>query len=168
MARNVVFANRPTRDLVARAQRTLGMTHRAFGEALGASERTAQRWARHGATLTVSQLRALAALVHPYDSSLAAELAEATSETLESLGIAAPPAPPVAPIAAPPALPPRPSPVGLTEAVVCAAADEMSAVPSAVRGILLVAFRTAREHGLTVEEVEQVLAARAGRKGGKG
>jgi hypothetical protein len=63
MARTVVFANRPTRDLVAQAQRALGMTHRAFGEALGASERTVQRWASRGGALTVNQLPRLAGRV---------------------------------------------------------------------------------------------------------
>jgi hypothetical protein len=153
MAKGVVFANRPTEALVARAQMALGMSHRTFGEALGVSQRTAQRWASHGANLSVAQLQTLAALVHPEDPTLAAELAESTSETLVSLGIAAPPGPPPAPS-------PRANAAGLAEAVVCAAADEMAVVPSQLRSTLLVAFRTARELGLTVEDVERALAAR--------
>ncbi len=145
------------------------MTHRQFGTALGSSERTALRWAAGQSTLSVPQLRKLAALVYPRDAALAAELAEVTAETLESLGIVAPPPPPPAPPPAPPVTPPpRPDPEGLTDAVVCAAADELAVVPNAVRGVLLVAFRRARELGLTMEEVERVLAARGGKGSGKG
>jgi hypothetical protein len=156
MKREVLFPNRPIRPLVARAQFTLGMPHRAFGKALRASERTALRWAAGQSTMSVSQLRDLARLVYPRDATLAAEIAAAASETLESLGIVAPPPP------LPPPVAPRPDPNVLTDVVVCAAADALNLAPNAVRGALLAAFARARELGLTVQEVEGALKARAG------
>ena len=101
MKQPALFPNRPTRPLVARAQFVLGMTHRTFGEALGSSERTAARWARGSSSVSVEQLCTLARLVYPQDPELAASLAEASSETLESLGIVRPPPPPPAPAPAP-------------------------------------------------------------------
>ena len=156
MTRGALFPNRPTGELVTRAQLLLGMTHRAFGEALGASERTAARWVRRVSPLSVPQLCTLARLVYPRDPELAETLAAAASETLESLGIvtSAPPAPP------PAALPPPLAPHLVADLVVCAAADALGAAPSAARGALLAAFARARELGLSVAEVEAALAAR--------
>jgi transcriptional regulator with XRE-family HTH domain len=154
MGQAAMFPNRPTRALVARAQAALGMTHREFGEALGSSERTALRWAAGRSSVGVSGLRALARLVHPRDPALANELAGATSETLESLGIVAQ----GAAVAADASV--------LVDAVVCAAADALSMAPSAVRGALLAAFGRARELGLSVGDVEKAIAARVGK--GKG
>jgi hypothetical protein len=45
------------------------------------------------------------------------------------------------------------------DAVVCVASEALGAVPSAVRGPLLAAFRRARELGLSCDEVEQALDA---------
>jgi hypothetical protein len=153
MRQPAVFANRPTRGLVALAQQTLGMTHRQFGEAIGASERTSLRWASGHASVGTRQLRELAKLVHPRDTALAASLAEAASETLESLGLVPPPPPPpVLAAVIPPAL--------AVDLVLFAAAEALGAAPSAARGVLLAGFRRARELGLSVEEVEKALAAR--------
>jgi hypothetical protein len=160
MTDHVLFPNRLTGALVARARMRLGMPNREFGPALGASERTALRWSAGRSELTVPQLRTLAAMVYPQDPGLAAELAEATSTTLVALGIAPPPPPPAPVVVAPP----RPDPDVLTDAVVCAAADELSAAPSAVRAGLLAAFRRARELGLTIDEVEKSLAGRIAKR----
>ena len=159
MKTRVMFANRPTAALVAKAQQTLGMTHRAFGQALRSSERTAARWAAGRSSLSVSQLCTLARLVHPRDPALAASLAEASSETLESLGIVTPGWAP-APLA----------PHLIADLIVCAAADALGTAPSAARGALLAAFSRAREMGLSVADVEQALAARvkAGKAGTNG
>ena len=153
MSPPAVLPNRPTRALVVRAQLALGMTHRRFGEALGSSERTSLRWASGSASVTVSQLRKLAALVHPRDSALAAEIAHAASETLESLGVVAPPPP----------SPPRPphatrlAPHLIADLVVCAAADALGAAPGATRGALVAAFARAAELELSVAEVVEAL-----------
>ena len=47
------------------------------------------------------------------------------------------------------------------DAVVCAAAEAMQVVPQNVRPALLAAFACARELGLTLEDVERVLRAKA-------
>jgi hypothetical protein len=156
MKPRALFPNRPVGHLVVRAQRTLGMTHRMFGEALGMSERTALRWASGRSSLSVPRLCKLAGLVHPRDASLAASIAEAASETLDSLGIVAPPPPVAPPVPAPAPLAPH----LVADLVVCAAADALGAAPSATRGALLAAFGRARELGLRVGEVEKALGAR--------
>jgi hypothetical protein len=69
---------------------------------------------------------------------LAAELAAAAGQTLESLGIVKPAPPP-----APPPLPPMPRHLS-ADAVVCVAAEGMGLAPGAVRGALVAAFRRAR------------------------
>lgn len=149
MKQGIVFPNQPTDGLVARAQAALGMTHRQFGEALGASERTSLRWAAGRSHVTVSQLRKLARLVHPRNPVLAVSLAEASSDTLESLGIV------------PPSPPPRPALPAhfVANLLVCAAADAFGGAPSAARAALRAAFGRAREMGLSVEEVEKALKA---------
>jgi hypothetical protein len=165
--------NRPVGPLVARAQRTLGLTHERFGKALAMSKRTAARWSSRGATPTMRQLHTLARLVHPRDAELAEEIASAASETLESLGIVAPPPPPEPP-PPPPAPPPPPPPApplpvtSVVEAVVCAAADALNAPPSSVRAALFAAFQRARELRLSVEDVEGALRPAAkGTVGGR-
>jgi transcriptional regulator with XRE-family HTH domain len=130
------------------------MTQKEFGEALNASHRTASRWEAGQSNPYTPELRKLAAMVYSRDAELADELAAVVGETLESLGIVAPPAP------APPA-PPPPSPLPsrlLVDAVVCAAADALEVAPITLRVALLAAFRRARELRLSVEEVETALA----------
>jgi len=149
--------------LIVLAQRALGMSHDAFGTALGSSKRTAARWAQGSSQPTIDQVRRLAALVYPRDAELSAQLATAAGETLESLGIVAP-TPVAAPVLAaspPPPEPPLPATL-VVQAVVCAAADALQVPPSAVRGALLAAFRMARELRLQVEDVEAALEARGG------
>jgi hypothetical protein len=112
--------------------------------------------------LSVPQLCELAGLVYPRNAELAQSIAEACSETLESLGIVAPPPPAVAPPLAPP--PPPLAPQFVADLVVCAAADAIGAAPATARTALLAAFRRAREMGLTVAEVEKALTAQAATK----
>lgn len=155
--------NRSTHSLVVRAHLALGMTHRQFGEALGSSERTSLRWTRGSASITVSQLRKLAALMYPRDATLAEEVANAASETLESLGIVAPPPPapqvaPAAPAPLAPAAPERLAPHLIADLVVCAAADALGAVPATTRAGLIAAFARAAELKLSVAEVLEALA----------
>jgi transcriptional regulator with XRE-family HTH domain len=144
-----LLTHRPVRTLVVVARHTLRMTQRRLGEALGASSRTAARWEAGQSALYPPALAKLAALVHPRDAALAAEIAAAAGQTLESLGIVAPPPPP----AAPPPLPAR----LLVDAVVCVAADALGAAPATLRQALFAAFRRARELRLTVDDVEAAL-----------
>jgi len=138
-----VYLNRPIGDLLVRARGTLGMTQRTFGEALGASYRTAQRWDAGRAVPVVMQMRELAKLVFPHDASLAAEIAGAASETLASLGL----------VSAEPALPPIPRRL-LIDAVVAATAEATKTYPSAARAGLHAALTQARALGVTLEELE--------------
>jgi len=161
MTPGAVFPNRPTSALLARAQRALGMTHRQFGDVLGASERTSLRWARGSASVGIVELQKLAALVHPRDPQLARELAEASNATLESLEIVAPPPPPSPPVPPPQPAAPEKAPLAphlVADLVVCAAADAIGSAPGVARVALRAAFKRAKEMGVSVAEVERALA----------
>ncbi len=149
-----VFLNRPLGDLLVRGRGRLGMTQRSFGEALGASLRTAQRWDAGLARPSIAQVRMLARLVFPVDEALARELADACSETLVTLGLVVP-----APLPQP-AGPVVPRSV-LIDAIVCAAAEATRTYPSAARAGLLAALVQARALKVPVEELEKALAAPA-------
>jgi transcriptional regulator with XRE-family HTH domain len=149
-----VFLNRPVTELLIRAREALGMTQEKFGVALQASHRTASRWEAGQSAPVPAEVCKLAAMVYPKDAKLAAELAIAANETLESLGIVTPPA-------APPSSAPLPAPLPtelLVDSVVCAAADALEAAPITLRGALYAAFRRARELRLSVDDVEKALA----------
>jgi DNA-binding XRE family transcriptional regulator len=141
--------------LVTEAQFALGLTQDTLGKMLGLSRRTVSRWTRHTSAPSAEHLHALARAVHPKDAALAAKLARAGGESLESLGIAKA----IAGVPLP-GTPPRPFPPTrlVVESVVCAAAEAMQASPAAVRGILRAAFARARALGLTVEEMDDALA----------
>lgn len=141
------------------ARRALGMTQAQLADLIGSSKRTVQRWETSRAHPYAQDLAKLAGHVHPHDAEVAAELAAAMGQTLESLGLVVPPLPAPPPPPPPPAGPP-PMPRHLAvDAVVCVASEALGAVPNAVRGVLLAAFRRARELGLSCEEVEQALDA---------
>jgi hypothetical protein len=137
--------------LLAASRRALTMSQREFGPALGSSHRTATRWDAGLSHPSPPELRRLVGLLLPIDPALAAEAAAHMGDTLESLGLVTPepPAPPLAPV---------PSPHDLADIVVCAAAEASDVSPRSMRLLLHVAFRRAREVGLTVEQVEQALA----------
>jgi len=146
-------------SVLFRAQITLGMTQQELGETLGASRRTASRWAAGQSQPSIAQMHRLARMVHEAgDTALAADIATSCGDTLVGLGLA--PVPRVEATGSPPAAllpPPRPSPL-VVDAVVCAAADEAGLTPSAVRGILRAAFMRAVALGLTAEDVAEALA----------
>jgi transcriptional regulator with XRE-family HTH domain len=152
------MAKKPERSvshLLSDARRALNMVQREFGSALGASHRTATRWDAGKSVPAEHHLRTLTELLYPVDRALAAEAAAHVGETLESLGLEAPPAPPAPPIAPPKA---RPADGDLADIVVCAAAEATDVSPRAVRSVLYVAFRRACQLGLTVEAMERALA----------
>ncbi len=153
-----IQTHRPVRELLIYARQTLGMTQKEFGQALGASHRTASRWEGGRSYPYGTELIKLAAMVYPKDARLAAELAAAKGQTLEGLGIVAPPAP-----APPPPLPPLPVRL-LVDSVVCAAADALETAPVTLRVALLAAFRRARELRLSIDDVESALAPAATRR----
>ena len=145
--------------LAYQAQRALGLTQLELAGLLGLSRRTVSRWGANRSRPSASELQKLARAVHPKDPALAARLAREGGETLESLGIVAPPAPVVAAPSPAPVVAVRPFPPArlVVESVVCAAAEAMQASPAAVRGVLRAAFARARGLGLTVEEMDEAL-----------
>src|SRR5580704_5578324 len=92
------------RELLVRGQIALRASNGELAAMLGSSKRTAERWSAGRATPSASQYATLAALVHATDPALAAQIAAIAGQTLESLGIVAPP-PPVAPPETPAAPP---------------------------------------------------------------
>jgi transcriptional regulator with XRE-family HTH domain len=155
-------STRSMRLILGEARTALGMTQREFGEAVRASHRSAVRWEAGQATPAEHQLRTLAALLYPTHRELAREVASLVFETLESLGLEAPP-PPLAP--APP-LPPLPAPApppfvprdeDLVDVVVCAAVEATGQSPAALRPLIYKLFKRAREVGLSTLAVEKAL-----------
>jgi transcriptional regulator with XRE-family HTH domain len=138
-------------SLVIRAQLELGLTQRQMGELLGSSLRTVQRWGSRRATPSLDQMKQLAVAVHPQNAPLAAEIADALNEPLETLLPAIQEAPDEPPLDLMPLL---------VEAVVCAAADALDASPRAVRAALRAAFERAESARLTVGDVAQALRGR--------
>ena len=149
----VIKPTMPLSTVLGYARQALHMSQREFGPALGVSHRTASRWDTGGSTPGESELRMLAKLLVPVDLDLATDVAAHIGETLEHLGLVAPPPPP--PVVTAPPLPPS----DLVDIVVCAVAESTDSSPRALRPMLLVAFRRARELGLTVEQVEKALGA---------
>ncbi len=142
----------PPRDpavLFNAARRAMRTSQKDLAAALGASERSGQRWAAGG--FSTFYLPRLARLVYPHDEALAREIAEAAGGTLESLGIVVPPPP------APQG--PPPPPAGIVDAVVCAAAEAIDLTPKAVRPAVLAAFTRAQELGLGIDFVRATLGA---------
>jgi hypothetical protein len=147
------MATLPKRDirlLLNDARRVLCMGQRQFGEALGASHRTATRWDAGHSKPDDHSLRELARLLLPHDRALAIEAAAAFHETLESLGLEAPQAHAItAPLLV--------RPQDLVDVVVCCAAEMTGWAPSALRPVLHAVFKRAGEVGLSVEAAEQAL-----------
>jgi transcriptional regulator with XRE-family HTH domain len=145
--------------LLGEARRSLGMTQAEFGSAVGGSHRSAVRWDAAQATPGVDQLHRLARLLHSRDRALAAEVAEAAGETLESLGLEAPPAPaPATPAASlPPAPAAGPRPEDLVDILVLVAFERIGSPPNVVRPLLHAVFKRALDVGLTVEAAEKAL-----------
>jgi len=147
------LAPRPTTVLVHQARRALALSRQGLGELLHVSSKTIARRETGESPVYSTELHELARLVHPRDPALGEELALAGGATPQALGLAPAPAPPPAPPPAAPPLPPR----ALVDAVVCAAAEALTATPQAVRSAVLAAFRRARELRMTTQDVEDAL-----------
>jgi hypothetical protein len=148
----MISAVRSKGALIIEARRTLALNRDEFGALFGASKRTVARWEAGESSVSGEVLFPLARQVYPRSANLAEEIALAGGATLEKLGVVVPPP-------APPVAPPLPAHV-LVDAIVCAAADALKAVPETVRASVLASFRRARELRMTVEEVEKALAKR--------
>jgi len=152
-------ATRGIPALLGEARRALTLNQEELGALLGSSKRTVQRLETGRSSPDSQDLARLAAHVHPKDAALAAELARRAGETLESLGIVASAPAPAQPSGPQPAAPPLMPRHLAVDAVVCVASDAAGAMPAAIRGVLLAAFRRARELGLSYDEVERALEA---------
>jgi DNA-binding XRE family transcriptional regulator len=170
-----VRSSQVTASLIGRSRQALRVTQNDLALLLGVARRTMGRWEARKSAPTEHQLHKLARAVHPRDPSLAEEIAIEAGTTLEGLGLVEPapapsPAPSPAPHAAVAGPPPRAfPPIDLVlDAIVHVAAQTLEAqdvnrVPiGAVTAVLRSAFSRARQLGLTVEEVDTALAARAG------
>ncbi len=151
-------SGRDALSLVLRAQRALGFTQQEVADAIGSSLRTVQRWSSASSQPTAGHMCKLAVLVHPRDPKLAAELAERVGQTLETLGVVAPPAPRADAAAAA-----RPQSVldALVSSVVAAAAEALDVSPRLARPALVAALRQARTVGVGLDEILSVLQGAA-------
>ena len=140
-----------TTSLLLEARRVLGFSQRELGKLLSVTERTVQRWDAQQSDPGHVAMCKVATAVHPLDPALAARIAAHAGTNLEALGVAPSPAPP-------PVRAPAPSLRSLVDAVVCAAADTLSAPPATVRPVLASALRKASGIGLTLDDVLSVLA----------
>ncbi|MGD0525402.1 MAG: helix-turn-helix transcriptional regulator [Polyangiaceae bacterium] len=146
--------------VLLRTQHVLAGSQQKLGDIVGVNRRTVWRWQSGKITPSPDTLQKFARLTYPKDPEVAAALAAACGQTLESLGLVPPPPPPAPPLP-PPGPPPEEDPVKtrlFVDAIVCAAAEALDASPRAVRGALFAAFTRAREAGLPVETVEKALA----------
>jgi hypothetical protein len=133
--------------LLAEACQSLGVTQEELGKLLGLSRRTIVRW--QGSSGYPPWYAAdVARAVHPRDPDLAARIAAREGSSLELMGIVTPRPPP----------PPPEPPAHMVDLVVCAAAEALDVSPRTVRPALAAAFRRARQAGLTLEQVERMLA----------
>lgn len=156
---------RSIHEVLGDARSALGMTQEEFGIAVGASHRSAVRWDAGQATPGVHQLHTLTRLLYPQHRALAAEVAAHADESLESLGLEAPPPP----------VPPRTPhgmlrPEDLVDVVVLAAVEITGSPSPAVRSLLHAVFKRGREVGLTMEDAEKALrpAAKGEPSGARG
>jgi hypothetical protein len=162
-SKGTAFMPSPHALLVLLSRQALGLNQAGLADLLGSSLRTVQRWEAGRSTPYSWNLEKLADAVRPHNPELASKIDVWAPRP-------APPAPPGMPVAAapmaspppplpPPAPPPPVIPAGvLVDAVVCAAAEAMTAAPQAVRPAVLAAFARARDAGLTVDGVLAVLA----------
>jgi hypothetical protein len=132
-------------NLLIQCRMALGLTQQEFGEIVGLTKRTIQRWEERGATLIPSEIEALARALHPVRPDLAEQIVATVATTLDRLGIV--PAGATSPMA-------MSDPIA---SVVRAAADVMGVPPDAIRPAIAAAFVRAHEVGLDVRAVAEKL-----------
>ena len=119
----------------------LGLTQKEFGDIVGKTKRTVQRWEEDGVALIPSEVKAFAQALCPVRPDLAAQMAAAANTTLDELGIV------------PAAHASRTAPSDAIDSVVRAAAEAMGVSPDAIRPAVAAAFVRARDAGLDVQAV---------------
>ena len=128
-------------NLLIECRMALDLTQEAFGDILGRTKRTVQRWEDRGTMLLPSEVVALAKALSWLRPDLAAQIASSADSTLDQLGIV-----PHAAVTTSAASDP-------IDSVVRAAAEAMSAAPDAIRPAVEAAFARAHELGLDVRTV---------------
>ena len=141
-------------ELVARAQRLLGVSNEALGALAGLSRRTVTRWYAKHSPVTAISLGDLAPHVYPHDAALASEMHDIAAAFAARLHLPAPP-----PLPSPPeAAIPEATRALFTGAVVLAACDAMASAPRVGRAGIAAAVKKARELGLTLEDLDAGLS----------
>jgi transcriptional regulator with XRE-family HTH domain len=139
-------------SLVIQCRIALGLTQQEFGDMVGCTKRTVQRWEDRGALLVQPEAEALVRAVHPARPDLAEQIAAALEMTLEQLRVAPREA------ASPMAMSDPPDPI---DSVVRAAAEAIGVTPDAILPAIAAAFERARDAGLDVQTVADRLRAAA-------
>lgn len=139
----------PSSTLVVQSRMALGLSQREFGDLVGRSERTIQRWEDRGVAFIPWEVETLARALHPVRPDLAAQVAAMGDTSLQQLGLA------TASSAGAPT-----STAASIEAVVGAAAQVLGVSPDTIRPAIAAAFAKARDAGLDVAVVAQGLTAR--------
>jgi len=154
-------AREDPKELLSLGHRALGLTGVDLADLLGVAPKTITRWYGGKTSVDHGALATLALHVHEKDPVLAARMHAHATQVLVASGVAAPPPLPVPMAPPPPPAPPAkvlPDPRLRAGAVVLAACEAVDMTPADLRPALLAAFRTAREHALTVEEMEAALS----------
>jgi transcriptional regulator with XRE-family HTH domain len=133
--------------LLIQCRMALGLSQQGFGDLLGRTKRTVQRWEDRGTALMLSEVEVLARALLPVRPDLAVQIADSAATTLDQLGI--PPAGDASPRAS--STP--------TDSVVRAAAEVLGVTPDAIRPAIAAAFVRAREAGLDVQTVAETLTS---------
>ena len=157
------------RELWVLARAALGVAPAEVAKLLGVSRKTVYRIDGGRSPVHAITLGTLSPHMYGKDAALAQRMhAYATAEQAR-LQLPPPPPLPSAPERGVEAPPPAPAPSAKlrVQALLYVASEAMDASPRTVKNGLLAAFRHAREHGLSLEEVERELAAAAKPSRGK-
>ncbi|MDP9002663.1 MAG: hypothetical protein M3O46_21445 [Myxococcota bacterium] len=130
-----------TGSLIIDCRMALRLTQQQFGDLFGRTKRTVQRWEQAGVSLLPSETETLARALYPAERDLAEQVAAAGDSSVERLGLV-----------------PSTDPVrDDVDSVVRAAAVVMGVHPDAIRAATAAAFERARDVGLDVQTVVELL-----------
>jgi transcriptional regulator with XRE-family HTH domain len=132
-------------ELVVQCRLALQLTQQQFGDMVGCTKRTIQRWEERGALVLVGQAHAIAVALRGSHPELAQQVAASMDMTLDQLAAYQPDS----------GASPRMDPI---ESIVYAAAEAMGITPDVARPGVAAAFERARELDVTVYTVANRLA----------
>ena len=128
-----------TAILLVHCRMALNYTQKEFGDLVGKTKRTVQRWEDRGAILLPSEAEAIAAAVRPVRPDLAESILALGRATAEVLGTPTPILVPATPAA--------------LATLVQAAADAIGVTTDAIRPAVIAAFEQAEAEGVDVKSV---------------